>query len=107
MRWRTMGYDGYIALGLRGRRLVRRFNNCIVWSAEQPGRWFLILDEARKGAVTLCEYESKHERAEDITFLESEPPGRAATGIPVAPLMPPPSRFARDARPLPVSDEAP
>src|SRR5947209_5665830 len=105
MRWKQLPYGSYMQLPLAQRHEIRRFSNCIVLAAEQEGRLYIILEEPWQRA-TLCEYDSREEHREDILYLHSLPGGNGGTagsGVPVLPVSPPPSRTAKEAKPLPVA----
>lgn len=106
MKWKQFPYKRYIKRSYGDLTEIRRFRNCVVLSAEQKGRLYLILEEPWQ-TVTLCEYKSLEEREEDIHYLQSLPPGDGAeeSGFPVLPLSPPPSRTTSEAKPLPLLPE--
>lgn len=83
---------------------VRAFDQWQVWSAGTDG-YFLILDETEERRATLIQYETRAERDQEIKRVRRLPaPGDTGNAGAPSPawLKPvPPTRTARDAKPLP------
>jgi hypothetical protein len=73
MTTRELHFYDEEALALR-QRLIRRFENCTVWSAERDGAYYLLLDERARKHTTLCEYRKHTEFEEDRDYLKNLPP---------------------------------
>ena len=104
MRVTEMRYEDFVEPTFGAVEEVRRFGNCVVLVAVEGDAFRLLLKEPWK-RVTVCEYESREELDEDVQYLRSLPPDDGQAGLPVVPLPVPPSRWARDARAMPVGDE--
>ncbi len=102
MTTRELHFYDEEALALR-QKLIRRFDNCTIWSAERDGVYFLLLDERARKHTTLCRYTSLTEFEEDRDFLASQPPGGLA-GVGATPAPTPPSREGGNARSFPPED---
>jgi hypothetical protein len=100
MTTRELHFYDEEALALR-QKLIRRFDNCTVWSAERDGIYFLLLDERARKHTTLCRYTSLAEFEDDQDFLKNQPPG-ALSGVGAAsPAPTPPTREGGNARSFP------